>query len=340
MNYYDDEEEYLYNYGYRDIEDQLTLIEDDCPEYMLADTLFRAGLIPDKTTRYTGSMEKLVFLLGNENEVYSQQEIHFIESVGIVYVYSDFLKKLQQGTMACRTIAARFYCDKTDALRECISFEKIINKALDGFNIFFFVTNDTVFLGGKLFAKSSKKDCILSNPIRTESQLENFMNELMFISDEEEFFEYYRQFCQLISFEQDARLTYEEKICQRRGPQFSYLYGIDDLQRRLDVDLTYEIHRYKQSFEDTYETPSFSALLEEVEESLAFIKSNRINTYELLFEADEMLRQANEAEAANEQMLQTIDHNEQEDSPSDEEAKRLLDDPEEVIKLLKKRRGI
>ena len=86
---------------------------------------------------------------------------------------------------------------------------------------------------------------------------------------------------------------------------------------------------------------SFATLLEEVEDSLSFIKSNRVNTYEMLFEADEMMRQAEEAEAENERLaVQAALENPVSDDIHDTEAETLLDDPEEMIKLLKKRRGI
>ena len=90
---------------------------------------------------------------------------------------------------------------------------------------------------------------------------------------------------------------------------------------------------------DTVE--SFATLLEEVEDSLSFIKSNRVNTYEMLFEADEMMCQAEDAEAENERLaVQAALENPASDDVHDTEAEALLDDPEEMIKLLKKRRGI
>lgn len=86
---------------------------------------------------------------------------------------------------------------------------------------------------------------------------------------------------------------------------------------------------------------SFAALLEEVEESLLFIKSNRVNTYEMLFEADEMMRRVEAAEAENDRLaIQAALENPVSEEVYDTEAEALLDDPEEMIKLLKKRRGL
>lgn len=86
---------------------------------------------------------------------------------------------------------------------------------------------------------------------------------------------------------------------------------------------------------------SFTTLLEEVEDSLSFIKSNRVNTYEMLFEADEMMRRAEEAETENDRLaVQTELENASFNDEIDTEVEALLDDPEEMIKLLKKRKGI
>ncbi len=72
-----------------------------------------------------------------------------------------------------------------------------------------------------------------------------------------------------------------------------------------------------------------------------YIKSNKINTYEMLYDANEMIKQAEEAEAENDKLaIQAALENPVSEDVHDTEAEALLDDPEEMIKLLKKRRGI
>ena len=94
-----------------------------------------------------------------------------------------------------------------------------------------------------------------------------------------------------------------------------------------------KMERYWHMFEVEPEV-SFSALLEEVKDSLSFIKSNGVNTYEMLFEADE-------TEAENLRLTQqTAIENQSDSSLSDDKAEALLYDPEAVTKLLKKRRGM
>lgn len=54
-----------------------------------------------------------------------------------------------------------------------------------------------------------------------------------------------------------------------------------------------------------------------------------------------MMRQADKAEAENERLaMQTATENPMNETVQDTEVEALLDDPEEMIKLLKKRRGI
>lgn len=61
---------------------------------------------------------------------------------------------------------------------------------------------------------------------------------------------------------------------------------------------------------------------------------------EILFEAQEMERLASEAEQKNDEMLQQNNGDENTETDIDEETKALLDDPEGMIKMLKKKRGI
>lgn len=339
MGYYDDDEEEAY-YCYTEHIEPVSLVVESCTEKDIAYALMEAGLIQDNTPRLVCSMEKLVFVHGDPNEVYSPAEIRFTERIEKVLVYPDFFKRINRGSMACRVIAAKLGCSGNDAIKTCVSFEKIADKALDGFNIYFFVTDDSVFYGCRIFDKTGKSDCTISMPIRTEAVFNQMQEELAFYIGAEEFLDFYNQFVQTIISDSWFDDDYESMIMKRRGIQMSYLEEIDKIGREIGVDLSHEKERYWQQFEDVREL-SFADLLEDVEESLSFIKSNRVNTYEMLFEADEMMRQADEAEAENERLaMQAATENLMIESVQDTEAEALLDNPEEIIKLLKKRRGI
>ena len=340
MGYYDDDENFGAYYEEGGTE-RISLIEEGLSEEALTDVILSAGLTFEHRPKYSGNMEKLVFMYGQSSEVYSPAEIRFIEGVENVLVYPEFTKMLKRENMVCRAIATRFNSSGHEALRSCVSFEKIINKALDGFNIFFFVTEDSVYLGCRIFDKSGKRDCALSKPIADEYEFEQIVDDFAFLTRFDSFREYYSHFLMLILDGQNENEDYEHMIMRRRGMQMSYFDKISSIEQEIGVDMSKEKERYWHMFYDEPEE-SFASLLAEVEEGLSFIKSNRVNTYELLFEADEMMRLAEETESENAKLVAQAanEFSEHAEPESDEEAKALLDDPEEMIKLLKKRRGI
>ena len=171
-------------------------------------------------------------------------------------------------------------------------------------------------------------------------EFEQIQDELSFLGNYNEFMDFYNYYCKVITYGNSQDDDYEMLIIKRRGIQFTYLEEIDELSRDIGVDMTREKERYRQIFEES-QVVSFAALLEEVEDGLSFIKSNKINTYEMLYDANEMIKQAEEAEAENDKLaIQAALENPVSEDVHDTEAEALLDDPEEMIKLLKKRRGI
>ena len=341
MNYYDDK---YYDKYYKDEEysESISVIGEGFSEEALTDVILSAGLTSENRPIYVGNMEKLVFMYGESSEVYSPAEIRFIEGIDNVLVYQEFTKTLNSGDMKCRAIATKMNTSDHDSLRACVSFEKIIDKALDGFNIFFFVTEDSVFWGCRIFDKTGKRDCALSTPIKEGYIFEQLVDDLAFLTRFDSFMQYYSNFRMIISEGQDDYEDYEQMILRRRGMQISYLEEIDKIEHDIGVDMSRERERYQSMF---YDEPkeSFISLLKEVEENLSFIKSTRVNTYELLYEADEMIRQAELTEAENAKLAAQADirsSNNFTDTEADDEATALLNDPEEIIKLLKMRRGI
>lgn len=332
-----DEYEDLPDYDYR-IE-PLSIVEEGFSAEALDALLMPTCLLPENTPAYIGNMEKLVFVLGNDSEVYSPEEIHFTEQVDSVIMYQDFEKSLSRGVMKCRVIAANIEQSGHNALKHCVAFEKITNKALDGFNIFFFITEDCAYLGCKIFDKTSTSDCIISNPIITDSQLESIIDELMSLSDSESFSDFYGQLSSLITSDRSEFINYEEKYIKKNNMSFTYYENI------LISGHTLSIPNYNSQCNDEFgrDVPdlSFEDLLAETEEYLSFIKSNRVNTYEMLFEAEEMMMQAVRAEEENER-LSNQENNvlSSEEYEIDSETSKLLNDPEEMIKLLKKKRGL
>ena len=338
MGYYDDDQN---SYCcYLEHIEPVSLVVESCTEKDISYALMEAGLIQDTTPRLVCSMEKLVFVHGDPNEVYSPAEIRFTERIEKVLVYPDFFKSMNRGSMACRVVAVKLSYSGNDAIKTCVSFEKIIDKALDGFNIFFFVTEDSVLFGCKIFDRVGKRDCTISIPIKSEAIFSQIQEEISFCVDAERFLDFYDQIKQTIMSGSDTHEDYDSLMVKKRGVRMSYLEELDKLGREIGVDVSREKDRYRRQFEETEEL-AFSDILGDVEESLAFIKSNRVNTYEMLFEADEMMRQAEETEAENARIaMELFDEKPTNVCEKDTEAEALLDDPEEMINLLKKRRGI
>lgn len=339
MGYYDDDDDgYGSYYEEDDDQDPVSIAGYGFSERAVSESIYAAGLTPDKTPRLSGTMERMVFMHGEESEVYSRSEIRFIESIDTVYIFPDFSRQLNRGDMVCRTIAARINLSGHDALRACVSFEKIMDKAFDGFNVFLFATDDKVFVGCRVFDKKGERDCTISKPIVTEAKFEQVIDELSYSIDHDNFMDFYKQIQMVILEGQDGSFDYEGLLTRKRGMQYTYLESIRRLEEDTGIDMSRERYRYRQMFDEEPEE-NFVALLDEVKESLSFIKSNRVNTYEILFEADEAMRQAEQVEAENAYRAFRAPAWE-DDSDEDEEAELLLDDPEEMIKLLKKRRGL
>lgn len=327
------------NDRYEEYIELVNLVPATCNEEDITDALFAAGLIPEKIPRFVCNMEKLIYVYGASNEVYSSSEIHFAESIDRIYVYPDFFKSFKQESMICRVIAASISYYGYDAIKACVTFEKIVDKVFDGFNIFFFVTNAGVLFGCRVFNGAGKNDCIISKPIIKEMEFEQFQDELCFLSNLKnftEFYDLYRQIIRKRSIEDD---DYELDIVRKKGIQFSYLEVLRELERDLQVDMIYERKRYYQLFEEKTQL-SFAEMQEEINDDLAFIKSNRSNTYEILFEADEMLKKMEATEAVNNKRVQLSEETKEKVDISNIETADLLKSPEKIIKFLRKRSNI
>lgn len=101
-----------------------------------------------------------------------------------------------------------------------------------------------------------------------------------------------------------------------------------------------EIERCFLGF-DTKHQKTYADQVAEADENLFKVESSRINTIEMLFEAEAMEKLAIETEQRNETMLRQNSVEEESKSDGiDMATKALLEDPELMIKILKKKRGI
>lgn len=304
---------------------------------VVAELLLPTGLLIDKSTQYVGSFERYIFLNGNNDEIYTRQEIDFISEVGDIIVFTEFQKKTLRGVIPCRVIAAKNI--HGDILEFSIAFTKIINKVRAGFNICFVVSENGIIFTCRAYDEITSKNYCISDIIKTETQMEEMCDNLIYSTDYSGFIEYYSYIRESIKFKEiPADYISKRKIAQRS----LYVY-IEDLQKvelAAGVSFSSEIERSFWELEKVNEE-IYADKVAEADEYLFKIELSYINTMEMLFEAEEMEKLAIETEQRNEAILvKKAEDDIEEISDLDEETKALLSDPESLIKLLKKKRGI
>lgn len=302
----------------------------------MANLLLPTGFLIDRTTQYSGSLEKFVFLKGNTSEVYSKSEIDFIDGIVDFCIFKDFYKKTRKGMIPCRIVSAKI--DNMDIISAGIAFTKIMNKAIDGLNIGFVISEEGILFTGRLFEQGDNIGCYVSNLIKTEEQYDEIVADLIFGDIYDSFIDYYSYIKCVMRYTEET-VPYGDTLRGAHRIPYAYIEELQDLEARLGVSFAREIERCFFENEELEELP-YCEKNKECEEYLFKIESSRVNTMEILFEAEEMERLASEAEQKNDEMLQQNNGDENTESHIDEETKALLDDPEGMIKMLKKKRGI
>lgn len=302
----------------------------------VADLLLPTGFLIDRTTQYSGSLEKYVFLKGNTSEVYSKSEIDFIDGVVDFCIFRDFYKTTRKGMIPCRVVSVKI--DNIDIVSAGIVFTKIMNKAIDGLNIGFVVSEEGILFTERLFEQGNNIGCYVSDLIKTEEQYDEIVADLIFGDLYDSFVDYYLHIKSVIHYT-DEPIPYGETLRGAHRIPYTYIEELQDLEEHMDISFAREIERCFFDNEDPEELP-YCEKVKECEEYLFKIESSRVNTMEILFEAEEMERLASEAEQKNDEMLQQSNGDEKTENDIDEETKALLDDPEGMIKMLKKKRGI
>lgn len=302
----------------------------------IAHVLECMGLVNAQESCLIEPMDKFIFLHGDEQEVYNKEERDFIENLGEIYIYKEFCKKAKRGIITCRIIAAEV--NGVNEIKNSLFFMKEINKAIGGFTIFFIKAGVNFYIGIRAFNKDENDDCIISKPIVLVEDFEEMADKLSYVTDSDDFIDYYRTLVDAIEENNLALTDYDRQIEIKRGIQYSYLNILSEISHIYKVSFSGEIERYYKSFEGIEGNDYLSIVKESIAE-LSFIKSFKANTMEMLFEADEMMELAKKTEEENEIFIgnqNEKNHNEENDS----DMMRYLDNPELMIKMLKQRKGI
>ncbi len=174
--------------------------------------------------------------------------------------------------------------------------------------------------------------------IKTEEQYDEIVADLIFGDIYDSFIDYYAYIKSVMHYTEKT-VPYGDTLRGAHRIPYADNEELQDAEARLGVSSAREIERCFFENEEPEELP-YCEKVKECEEYLFEIESSRVNTTEILFEAEEMERLASEAEQKNDEMLQQNNGDENTQSDIDEETKALLDDPEVMIKMLKKKRGI
>lgn len=302
----------------------------------IAELLLPTGLLMDKSIQYAGSFESFVFLEGNKDETYTMPEIDFISSAGDIMVFTDFYKKTKRGIIPCRIVVARN--SEFDSVEYSIAFSKIVNKASDGFNICVVFSEEGIIFTCRAYNGLASNNYYISEIIKTYAQMEEMNDMLMYSSDYDSFIDYYSYICESIRYRINSAV-YTSKMKNTPERTYAYIDSLRDIETATGLDYSNEIERCLWSLEEHYEE-TYADRVTEVDNCLFRVESSRINTMEMLFEAEEMERLASEAEQRNEEMLMRNSSEYEKTEEMDTETKALLRDPESMIKHLKKERGI
>ena len=320
---------------------------DKCDEFVIsayedysvdtvAEVLLPTGLLIDKSTQYTGTFEKYVFLNCNIDEIYTRQEIDFISAVGEITVFAEYYKKTKRGVIPCRVVVARNV--QWDSVDFSVAFIKLINKASDGFNICITFSDEGIIFICSAYDDFSSNNFYISDIIKTYRQMEKMYDVLMYSADYSGFIDYYSYIRDNIQFKKEA-VNYLSKKCTHRLA-YEYIEMLWKFEKDTRINFSAEIERCFLGLEERCKK-TYEERVAESEKNLFKIESFHINTLEMLFEAEEREKLAIETEQRNETlMIQDTEEEVNKYEDNDMKIKALLDDPELMIKLLKKKRGI
>lgn len=305
-------------------------LNNDFCAFQVSEFLEKIGFLQEKQPCTTEDLQRLVFLQGNQEEVYTVLERKFIERVGKVYIFQEFYKKTKRGNMPCRFVAVDLSKWRDD-IYNAVFFMKIIIKAFSGFSLFIIKSNDGIHLGARLFDKTEWKNCTLSR----SDELPDILDETDWKNDADYFFDFYNSVIEAITPVAYNHIGYDEKISRSRGVQAGYIDMLNEVGNIYGESILDELERYRGTFEEV-EEQGFAEILEECVEDLKNVRSTKVNTIEMLFEAEELEKIAERAEAQRNADFEGFTNSESNYTVLAE----LNDDPEVIIKKLKNLKGL
>lgn len=272
-----------------------------------------------------------VFLKSKTEEIYGAKERQLIQRIDHIFVITEFRKEMGTGIMPCQVIAADMR-DFGEDINSIVLFMKIVIKAYTGWTLFFIRMLDGMHVGMKLFEKSETINCVLCESSKTDM----ILYDLLWIGEHREFSRFYSMLYEMMRSNDILMDDIDDKALRQRGAQRAYIESLEWLATYLKRDMTYEISRY-ESFFDEVNDCSFDWKFEDALEELKDIKSSKVNTLEIFFEAEksEQMSLFHEQDYSIEfEQYKSI-------SESDDHIAELSGkDPEKLIRILKGRHGV
>lgn len=276
-------------------------------------------LINTEDVSYVGSLQKLVYTIGDAREVYTLNERNFIEKIKNVVVFSPFIVEGKKSNTSCNIIAVDL-SEYSDSIYNSIAFMKICNKALDGFNVYLIVSNEAIYIGHDDLENTNTLGCIISYPIMSNIDWDMLQDTFLYV-DNKNFHVYYNTLSDAVA---SIDSCYSESISLDEG---QYYY---DEESDSYVFFSYSCfnRKHQKTFEET--KSDFQSDVLSSKDSLSYIKTNKVNSLELLMDAENVEKNLNEHDIS-------IDSTPSENETVSPITEDMLDDPEALIKLLKKR---
>ena len=290
-------------------------------------------LIRDDQTLSSTTLERIVYTEGDQQEVYTRRERQIVKSVSNGVYSHSFQLESSSGNIDCRFFAVELASD-SNVIYDSIATMKILNKAMDGLNIFMFVTTAGVNFGcSSLTTHDALEDCILAYVINEKTDWEQLADALLYRNDSQRVYEYYFGLINLFDSIKYCREERDKNNIERKLVNYDEIYDNDLLEDASTFNIKdYYPNEYSDQLDSQIgmEIYWFEQEVVSCMSELSEIKKTHVNPLELLFEAEN----ASEQEAPEESSNVTIDLDK--DLPDFD----LLEDPIALMKKLKKDRGI
>ena len=293
-----------------------TLLDDFCVENVHV-FLQNLWLNFNEEISYSGPLSYMVYVNGKNDEVYTKEERIFIDAIEKIIVFGDFYRRIRTKSITCRVVAVDLIASG-EPIYDSLKFMKIFNKAQGDFNVYVFVSQSAIYLGCNKLGNSDD-NCFLSYPLTESLDWGSFQDMMMYI-DHDSFIDMY----------------YDMLSAFGMTGQFSIQNDDNDDNEYLTGRINY--NKISQKYYD--EDDRFQDDLKGVKERLAFIHSNVVNPVELLFQAEEA-----ETKAETNGAVEGVERD-PENTLTDEERekleslKKLLGNPDALLKAMKARTGL